>query len=153
MPCYGPSWDDQLQAGTPAFEMAKSKVDACKRSTFHIIDYYLDLCGLPVPLPAAESSEMLAEWRSLVEETTRAPPLDVGTPSIDQYRSALFLIANHLRCDGVSFQHLWDQQSLIVLTDPRELGYGWIIRWCVYMLTGSFKREGWSIRLTHDARL
>jgi hypothetical protein len=152
MPCYRPSWDYQLQPGTPAYLTARSRVDACRRATYHIIDYYLDLCGLPLPRPDAESSEILADWRRLIEDTTRAPPQDVGTATIAQYRTAAFLIANHLCCDGVHFQDLWDQQSLTVLTDPRELGYGWIIRWCVYMMTGRFRREGWSIQLTHRAK-
>jgi hypothetical protein len=152
MPCYRPSWDHELQPGTPDYLTARSKVEACKRATQHIIDYYLDFCGLPLPKPDPESSEIVEVWRCLVEETTRAFPEDVGTASIDRYRLAILLITNHLRCDGVGFEDLWDQQSLTVLSDPGELGYGWIIRWSVYMMTGRFKQEGWSIQLTQRAR-
>jgi hypothetical protein len=152
MPCYRPSWDHQLQPGTQAHAAAKSKVDASRKSTYHIIDYYLKLCGIPLPIPEPTDSEIMAIWGKLVENRSRAEPEDLGTASIALYGLAAFLIANHLRCDGVTYEDLWDQQSILDISDPRGLGYGWIIRWCVFMMTLSFERERWSLQLTRPDR-
>jgi hypothetical protein len=121
-------------------------------STYHIIDYYLKLCDTPLPIPEPTDSEIVAIWGQLVKNRSRVQPDDLGTASIACYGLAVFLIANHLRCDGVTYEDLWDQQSILDISDPRDLGYGWIIRWCVGVMTRRFEVEGWSIQLTRRER-
>ncbi len=147
MPCYGPSWDYGLKPGTPEYESARARVEAGKKATYHVIDYYLNLCKLPLPVPDPNDAELMAAWRDLVRETARHAGQDIGTASIARYGSAVYLIAHHLRCDGVHVEKLWDQQKFIEVSDPRELAYGWIMRCCVGVMTGRFEREGWSVVL------
>ena len=95
---------------------------------------------------------MMTAWAWLVRDRTRVNPQDLGTASIAHYGLAAYLIANHLRCDGLTYEDLWDQQSILDISDPRDLGYGWIIRWCVFMMTIRFEFEGWSLQLTRPDR-
>ncbi len=148
MPCYRPRWDYQLQPGTAAYDSARSNLHARMRATHHIVDYYLKLRGLPLPMPDAADAEMMTAWGQSVGETSRLPPDDLGTATIVRYGLAVYLIAHHLRCDGVTYEDLWDQQTLLSISDPSDLGYGWIIRWCVGVMTRRFERSGWSIQLT-----
>ncbi|MHB1558374.1 MAG: hypothetical protein ACYC61_13015 [Isosphaeraceae bacterium] len=89
----------------------------------------------------------MATWGDLIRETTRLAPQDIGDAIIARYGSAAYLIAHHLRCDNVFVENLWDQPKFIDISDPRELGYGWIMRCCVGVMTGRFEREGWAVVL------
>lgn len=98
-------------------------------------------------MPDPNDAELMAVLGNLVRETTRLAPQDIGDASIARYGLAVFLIAHHLRCDGVHVEKIWDQQKFIDISDPRELAYGWIMRWCVGVATRRFEREGWAIVL------
>ena len=149
MPCYRPSWKYQLQPGTPAYEAAKSKIDASLTATRHVIDFYLALTRLPLPMPNPADAAIMNAWSQSVAETSRLPPQDLGDATIARYGLAIYLIAQHMSCDGVGFEDLWDQQSLLSTSEPRDLGYGWLMRWCVGVMTRRFAVAGWSIQLTH----
>ena len=95
MPCYN-SWDSYLTPNTPAYERAKSVVEAKLMSIQHIIDYYYSTHRYPLPnLPANTKIDPFRQPRSGRELSIRE------------------MICHHFACDGINFCTLYDACTLL----------------------------------------
>lgn len=116
MPCYS-AWNDYLEPGTPQFEQAKAVVVAKLKAVRHIIDYYYQSQGLPLP--------ELAEGTIIDSHRQPRSPRELALRE---------MICHHFCCDGLDFCALYDVASLLSPQVASERAYLAVVLPCASLM-------------------
>ena len=95
MPCYQ-AWFEHLTKGTPEYAEARRNVEIRLAAVKHIIDYYYQAYGHP--LPALPENTVINECRQ---------------PRSRREFELRKIICHHFLCDGINVTHLYDVASIL----------------------------------------